>query len=145
MTLTELSAVLDRYRLPGNAELRRIVRDSRDEPWSAAERVGQRALRDRGIDGWTANRAVARAPGRLAYLDLAFDDVLLAIEIDGYERHEPLAAFLSDRERDLDLTKLGWQVVRVAAGWVLQHADEFAAAVQAIVAIRATLLRAAPA
>lgn len=145
VTLTDLNSVLDRYRLPGNAELRRILRDSRDEPWSAAERVAQRALRDHGVEGWLANRAVARTATRFAYPDVAFDDLLLAIEIDGYEHHGGLAAFLSDRERDLDLTLLGWQVVRVAAGWVLQHADEFAAAVQAIVAIRATLLRAAPA
>lgn len=143
VTLTDLNSVLDRYRLPGNAELRRILRDSRDEPWSAAERVAQRALRDHGVEGWLANRAVARTATRFAYPDVAFDDLLLAIEIDGYEHHGGLAAFLSDRERDLDLTLLGWQVVRVAAGWVLQHADEFAAAVQAIVAIRATLLRAA--
>lgn len=140
VSLADLQAVLDRRRLPGNAELRRILRDSRDEPWSAAERVAQRALRDHGLEGWLANRAVARTPTRFAYPDVAFDDLLLAIEIDGYEHHGGLAAFLSDRERDLDLTQLGWQVVRVAATWVLQHPDEFAAAVQAIVAIRATLL-----
>lgn len=140
VTLAQLADILDRYRLPGNAELRRILRDSRDEPWSAAERIGQRALRAAGITGWVANRAVARAPGRFAHPDIAFEALLLAIEIDGYEHHGTRVAFHGDRERDLDLAALGWQVVRVAASWVMGHPDEFAAAVRGLVAIRATLL-----
>lgn len=97
-------------------------------------------LRAAGFSGWSSNRAVARAPGKLAYLDVAFDHLLLAIEIDGHAHHGTRAAFHSDRARDLDLALLGWQVVRISAAWVLEHPDEFAAAVRTLAQIRATLL-----
>jgi len=42
----------------GNAERRRLLLDSKDEPWSAAERKFHRLLRDAGITAWKANQLV---------------------------------------------------------------------------------------
>lgn len=42
----------------GNAERRQLLLDSRDEPWSEAEREGHRLLRSAGIVGWRGNLPV---------------------------------------------------------------------------------------
>lgn len=120
----------------GNRALRLLLEDSCDEPWSPAERVAHRSLRESGVSGWFANHTVVLNDGRLAHLDLALPGVMLAFEIDGYRFHADATAFHRDRERDLELAGLGWQVVRVAAGWVLQDPARFAATVAALAAQR---------
>ena len=40
---------------PGNAERRQMLLDSRDKPWSAAERLAHRLMRRHHLKGWTAN------------------------------------------------------------------------------------------
>jgi hypothetical protein len=42
----------------GNRSRRQLLLDSRAEPWSKAERLFHRLLRDAGITGWKANRPV---------------------------------------------------------------------------------------
>ena len=44
---------------PGNECRRELLHDSRDEPWSEAERECHRLLRDAGITGWRSNQPVA--------------------------------------------------------------------------------------
>ena len=124
----------------GNRRLRTYLADSRDEPWSAAERAGHRSLRAEAVTGWVANWAVERAPGRTVFLDVALPHLWLGIEIDGYEHHGTRAAFRSDRLRDLDLRRLGWEVMRVPADWVLEDPGRFAALVAELAAQRAGLL-----
>lgn len=71
----------------------------------------------------------------MAYLDLAFAAIKLAIEIDGWEFHGPRLAFLRDRRRDRRLAMLGWHVVRFAA-IELDDPDGFVTEVRALVAAR---------
>lgn len=54
---------------------------------------------------WHAGRFVAR-------IDAAYPDLLLAIEIDGYEHHASPEAFQRDRARQNYLVALGWTVLR---------------------------------
>jgi hypothetical protein len=53
----------------GNAERRRLLLDSKDEPWSGAERKFHRVLRAAGITTWRAN------------LPFVLDDSLFFIDV----------------------------------------------------------------
>ena len=56
--------------------------DSRDEPWSAAERLAHRLFRSAGITGWRAN-VPFRFEDRSYFLDMAFRHKPVVVEIDG--------------------------------------------------------------
>ncbi len=93
----------------GNAERALALADSRDEPWSEAERTGHRALRAKRIKGWVANFPVIADPEEppIACLDIALKDLKLAFEIDGAQYHANADAFHRDRLRDERLALLG--------------------------------------
>lgn len=63
---------------------------------------------------WHAGRFVAR-------IDAAYPDLLLAIEIDGYEHHASPDAFQRDRTRQNYLVTLGWTVLRFTWDDVVHH------------------------
>lgn len=114
ITLAALRGALELApHVPGNAAARRWIEDSRDEPWSAFERAVHRALRAEGIDGWVTNLRV-QLDGRVAFLDIAFPRLRLAVELDGWEHHRSHQAFIADRERDVQLQLRGWRVLRFA-------------------------------
>lgn len=108
----------DMPKRKGNAMRRQLLTDSRDEPWSAAERQLHRLLRKAGIKGWRTNVPV------LGYhLDLAWLNEKVEIEVDGFEHHGTRESFERDRMRDQVLTSHGWTVLRVT--WAqLQHDPE---------------------
>lgn len=54
---------------------------------------------------WHSGRFVAR-------VDASYPDLLLAIEVDGYESHSSPEAFQRDRSRQNHLVALGWTVLR---------------------------------
>lgn len=56
---------------PGNQLRLKLLLDSRDEPWSAAERRAHRLLRGSKITGWKGNLAVV-VQDQLYYLDVGF-------------------------------------------------------------------------
>lgn len=129
-------------RRPGNRLRHAVLTDSRDRPWSAAERVAHRALRAAGLRGWVANRAVIDSPDDppVAVVDIALVELRLGVEIDGAERHDRSDAFSCDRSRDERLARLGWQVVRFTARRVLEDQLGFASSVIAIARTRAQQL-----
>lgn len=57
---------------PGNARRRRLLIESRAEPWSELEREGHVVLFDAGISGWKANLPV-RVGDHTYYLDVGFE------------------------------------------------------------------------
>ena len=71
----------------GNSQRAGLLLDSRDEPWSAAERRAHRYLRAARITGWKANLPVLLAEQQY-YIDIAFKAARLAVEIDG-RLHQP--------------------------------------------------------
>lgn len=102
------------YRL-GNPIRRAMVHDSRDLPWSPAERRTHRLLRDARITGWETNQRISLPQGRHGFLDITFDDVRLAIEVDGYGYHgqvENRANFEQDRWKQACAVADGWTVLR---------------------------------
>lgn len=82
-TLPRLHDALTRtnYR-PGNRARRRMLLESRDHPWSRAEREGHALLHRAGIDGWQGNLWVDLPDGG-CFVDIGFEKQKVAIEIDG--------------------------------------------------------------
>jgi very-short-patch-repair endonuclease len=111
-SLAELRSAMTRCPgRTGNPKRQRLLLDSRDEPWSAAERCAHRLLRKEGITGWQSNYRI-RAGGRIYFLDIAFPGERLAVEIDGRSFHDDPFVFESDRHRQNMVTLAGWTVLR---------------------------------
>lgn len=118
----------------GNQDRRALLLDSRDEPWSEAERLAHRMLRDARISGWKSNWPVT-LDGSLYYLDVAFPGRRVVVEIDGrlHETDEDL--FESDRWRQNALVLDGWLVLRFTWRMLTQRPDAVLDAVRRILAI----------
>lgn len=145
----QLQASLDRgRRRPGQTRARTVVREAATNPWSEAERVAHRALRRARVTGWVANprmRLTAGHPSRASgsplgtrHPDIAFDDVKLAVEIDGRSTHDTADAFENDRTRHNEFVRAGWVVLHFTRDTVLRDPDAFVAE---IVAVRVRLRR----
>ena len=116
-----------------NPERLRLLLDSRDGPWSAAERKAHRILRRACIGGWRANFEVW-LEGRQYFIDIAFPRLKVAIEIDGrlHETDEDL--FESDRWRQNALVRGGWRVLRFTWDMLCEHPEAVVAAILAVIA-----------
>nr|NLI49130.1 DUF559 domain-containing protein [Propionibacterium sp.] len=117
---------------PGNSRVRQLLADSRDEPWSEAERAAHRALRAARVRGWVANQPLLLA-GRRRYLDLAFPQQRVAVEIDGRGFHCTWDQRVADMARDRELAAAGWRVLRFPAALVFAEPDRFVREVMAAV------------
>jgi very-short-patch-repair endonuclease len=112
----------------GNRERLKLLIDSRNEPWSAAERLSHRLLRAAGIKGWETNLPV-RVDEQLFYIDIAFRQQKLAIEIDGRIHETDQDLFESDRWRQNALVAAGWRVLRFTMAMLRDHPEAFIAAI----------------
>ena len=108
---------------------------------SEAERTAHRALRGAGIGGWRANHEVALRGYGQAFLDLAFTEAKVLVEIDGWAYHRGLRAFLRDARRQNALVLEGWVVIRT--NWFELHEapEAFVANVRDALAARARASR----
>jgi very-short-patch-repair endonuclease len=97
--------------------------DSREKPWSAAERLSHRLLRGAHIRGWIANHHVV-VSGHEYFIDIAFRGVRLAIEIDGRLHEDDPEVFENDRRRQNGLVVAGWRVLRFTY-WMLVNEPEY--------------------
>jgi very-short-patch-repair endonuclease len=79
-----------------------------------------------------------RVDGRLvARVDLALPELRIAIEYDGREVHEREDVFVRDRQRQNELVRAGWVVLRFTAADLRGHGRAALAQVQAAIAARA--------
>jgi very-short-patch-repair endonuclease len=121
----------------GNRDRRWLLLDSRDEPWSAAERLCHRLLRDAGVQGWKANVPV-HLRGSTYYLDVAFPRIKVVLEIDGRLHEEDKEIFETDRWRQNDLVLEGWTVLRFTWRMLEDHPDKVLASVLELVAAQSS-------
>jgi very-short-patch-repair endonuclease len=122
-TLTQMHEAMHLSRSrSGNALRRQLLLDSRNEPWSAGERLLHRLLRRAGLTGWRANVAVP-AVGSVYYIDVAFDAEMVAIEVDGRLHENDPGIFESDRWRQNHLVLRGWHVLRFTWSMLTQHPE----------------------
>jgi very-short-patch-repair endonuclease len=108
----------------GNRVRLTLLIDSRDEPWSAAERRAHRLLRAARITGWQTNLPVI-VQDQLYYLDIAFRPQRLALEIDGRIHEDDPSLFESDRWRQNALVFAGWRILRFTWAMLDRHPDHF--------------------
>lgn len=125
-------------RRAGNQDRRAMLLDSRDEPWSEAEREGHRLLRAAHIVGWRSNVPVV-ADGDLYFLDIGFEALKLGIEIDGREVHkaENVTQFNHDRRKWTSVHNAGWCLLHFSAAHVFDEAEWTVDSVRRAVAQRA--------
>jgi very-short-patch-repair endonuclease len=101
-----------RPRLAGRAELARLVTLLADGCRSELEIWGcLQVLRAPGMPSFVQQRRVTVA-GRTFFLDAAYDDVLLAVEMDGAAWHGSRAQREADIARDALLATIGWETLR---------------------------------
>lgn len=134
-TLQSLRRALDvTPNRPGNVARRLVVLDSRDNPWSFAERLAHRLLHQAGIKGWKANVPLHHESSTY-YLDVAFSRLRLAVEIDGRMHEQDLALFESDRWRQNALVLQGWRVLRFTWRMLVEQPQVFVRAVREAIAL----------
>ncbi|WP_375430111.1 DUF559 domain-containing protein [uncultured Friedmanniella sp.] len=121
----------------GNTSRRELLIDSRDEPWSEAERLAHRLLRAAQIKGWKSNHPVV-LDGLLYYLDVAFPGIRLVLEIDGRLHEDDPDIFENDRLRQNHLVLEGWIVLRFTWRMLEEDPDGFVATVLAGILLATT-------
>lgn len=123
-----------------NPLVRELLRDSRDEPWSEAERVFHRIIRSAGLPWRMAtNYRVNHASGH-AFIDVALPQLKLGFEVDGREYHGSPQAFVDGHIRDLDIELTGWQLHQFAAITVFDSSDWVRSAIRRLCSLRAKAL-----
>lgn len=115
-------AFADMPRHRGNKVRRQLLIDSRDAPWSAAERLCHQILRDGGIVGWRTNHRIGDY-----YADITWVRERVIVEVDGFAVHGRSAQFQADRLRDQVLTAQGWTIIRVTWDQLMTDREGFIA------------------
>jgi very-short-patch-repair endonuclease len=136
-TIADLRRVLPTGRLESavrRAELLRL--DVGEQPGYAAdparselERCFVRLCRQHGLPDPEHNVRVGPFE-----VDFVWRERWLIVETDGFRHHGTRSAFEADRERDVRLGMLGYQVVRFTYRQLTEQADAAAAALQALLA-----------
>ncbi len=112
------SAFLDfsRQGRPGSEQLRRIIADRSIDsaiPLSDWSRDFANKLESSGLPRPLMEHRVLATDGSLiAQVDLAYPEHRYAIELDSVQHHLNHVAFETDRWRDANLARVGWQVGR---------------------------------
>jgi very-short-patch-repair endonuclease len=105
-----------RTRLPGRAELARLAGLLADGCQSELEIWGcLNVLRATGMPPFVQQRPITVAGERFV-LDAAYEDVLLAVEMDGAAWHGSRQQRERDIRRDALLATIGWQTMRFGFG-----------------------------
>lgn len=91
----------------GSPAARRMLWAAESGARSHAERILVQLLRAAGITGWVANYRLGGYR-----LDIAFPDLKVAIEVDGWAYHSGPDEFEGDRIRQNQIVLLGWTVLR---------------------------------
>jgi hypothetical protein len=105
-------AVHDARCRSGAGRARAVLLGADSGTASQAERVAQALLIRGGITDWVAGYKLVAGGQVVATIDLAFPDVQLAIEIDGWPWHSDPERFQEDRRRQNVLVAAGWTVLR---------------------------------
>jgi very-short-patch-repair endonuclease len=135
VTLEQLHRAMDLTAARvGNPMRRQLLLDSRDEPWSAAERLLHRLLRSAGITGWQANQPLV-VGGATYHPDALFRRVRLILEVDGRRFHSEPDVFESDRWRQNQLVLDGWCVLRFTQAMLRDRPEEVLAMIRRALAM----------
>ncbi len=91
----------------GSSEAGRLITAAADRADSAAERLLTQLLRQGGLTGWRVGE-----PFGAYVIDVAFPQVKVAIEVDGWAWHVDADRFRRDRRKGNALVRAGWTLLR---------------------------------
>jgi very-short-patch-repair endonuclease len=130
-----------RPRLRGRAELSRLVGLLADGCQGELEIWGcLHVLRAPGMPPFVQQRRTAVA-GETFILDAAYDDVLLAVEMDGAAHHGSRDQRERDIRRDALLATVGWQTLRFSFARMTSAPEACRRDIRAVYAARLRLVR----
>jgi hypothetical protein len=90
---------------------------------SLLERFSGMVLQAAGLGDHEPNGTVKLGNGRTIRVDILFREAGLAVEVDGRDTHDRSRQFETDRERDRELQKLGYIVLRFSWRDVMYRPD----------------------
>jgi very-short-patch-repair endonuclease len=111
----------------GARDLRTAVRLS-DRAWSRPETLLRLLLRGAGLPPFAVNEPVALSSGRIRYPDLAWPELLIAVEYDG-RGHDSPDQVAADAARREEFADDGWLTVHVRARELFSTPSEIVARV----------------
>lgn len=130
--------VLGPYR-PGNTRMNRVL-DRRPRmgtvPESYLETRFVQLVREAGLPEPERQVRIETA-GRVAFLDFAYRDERLAVEVDGYEGHGGRPAWQAGLERMNRISDVGWQVLHFSSTDIEKRPDRVIAQVRSALSSRA--------
>ncbi len=117
----------------GNRQIRRIADQLTRGVDAESERRLHELLRAAHLTGWVAQHPVTTRAGRFV-IDVAFPELRLAVEVDGYAYHSDDVAFQRDRSRQNALIAAGWQVLRFTWRDIVERPHQVIAQIRALLA-----------
>ncbi len=118
----------------GNQLLRRVVARMEHGAEAESERLLHRLLRANRIKGWIGNHPVLVNGAIRARIDVAFPELRIAIEVDGFAYHSDRERFQRDRSRQNLLVSLGWTVMRFSWSDLHDRSDQVLSVIEAAIA-----------
>ena len=112
LTVDHFERRLTRSKSTGNAMIRRVLKTIVTGAEAESERRLHRLLRQAGLGGWVGNHPVLDHGRLVGRVDVAFPELKLAIEVDGFAYHSDHVRFQRDRTKQNDLVSLGWTILR---------------------------------
>lgn len=110
----------------GSTAAGRLLAAAADRAASAAERKLIAIMRAAHLDGWTLHCRVGGYE-----LDVAFPNILVGIEVDGWAWHHNQDRFVGDRRRQNALVLAGWTILRFTWHDLTQCPDRVVAEIRA--------------
>lgn len=133
-TVESLGAALTAVpRRRGHRRRHRALAAAQHEPWSVAELQLHRILQRSQLPEWATNHPVKIDQERY-YLDIAFPNMKLAIEIDGFGFHSNRTQFETDREKQNALVAQGWTILRFTWRMITEQPHQVLAKIRALLA-----------
>jgi very-short-patch-repair endonuclease len=132
---TEIAWFLRRIRRKGRAGVRPLERLLAARglvvPQSVLERAFLRLVENADVDAPVGQFRIARPDGRDAFVDFAFPQHRIAIEVDGHTSHATRAQRAADSQRMNQLALAGWTVLRFTYEDVTQRGPYVLGAIRA--------------
>lgn len=136
-----LMAAEDAPRLPGRASLLRLLDLLAAGCHSELEIWGFRQVFDHPLLPPASRQHLVAIDARRAYLDVAYAEEMVDVELDGSQYHFETGRRERDMRRDAALVALGWLVVRFSHQRLHEEPDAVRREVLATLAVRRRQLR----
>lgn len=137
-----LTATSEWSQLRGRRELRELADDLTNGAQSELEIFGLHKVFEHPSLPRPRRQFAIVAGGRCYFLDVAYSDIKLGVELDGAAHHGGKAEREKDVRRDAALASVGWQIIRVTHARLTSDPDGVRRELAAIIDTRRTQLSA---